>query len=121
MPQIVTLNVGGTLFQTTRETLITPYDTYFTLLLNSNTMHPETQPTNEFPIFIDRDPAQFRFILNALRGSVLLPNGRQSLLELAEEANFYSMMTLAAKATQKASKGADSSCAISNAILSLRK
>ena len=82
---IVTLNVGGVLYQTSKETL-EKNDTYFRPLV--------THSNVEEIIFIDRDPAFFRYILNWLRGSSILPEDTVSLQELAVEADFYCMQDL---------------------------
>ena len=81
---MLTLNVGGTLFQCTRQTL-TQSNTFFTGLV-------ETDPSlNASPLFIDRDGTHFRFILNWLRGVRFLPPDDAILSELAYEADYYAM------------------------------
>jgi hypothetical protein len=60
---IVTLNVGGTRYQTRRDSLLSLPGTYFTKLLAGR----EGEATAEF--FIDRDGAKFGPILNYLRYS----------------------------------------------------
>ncbi len=82
---IVTLNVGGVLYQTSKETL-EKNDTYFRPLVSHTNL--------EDIIFIDRDPAFFRYILNWLRGSPILPEDTVSLQELSVEADFYCMQEL---------------------------
>ena len=82
MTTIITLNVGGMLFQTSKDTLLKG-DTYFVPLA--------THSNCEEVIFIDRDPAYFRYILNWLRGATVLPEDRLSLQELLVESDFYCM------------------------------
>ena len=77
-----TLNVGGTLFQTSKSTLSSCR--YFACLMDS---HNE----DESYIFIDRDGTHFRYVLNWLRGSQVLPWERHALDELYVEADFYGL------------------------------
>lgn len=76
-PSLVWLCIGGCWFVTTRDTL----DKY----RDSNLAHARDGE------FIDRDPAQFRYVLNYLRGSRVLPECRETLAELAEEADYYNL------------------------------
>ena len=80
MTQIVHLNVGGCLFQTSKETLENT-NTYFRALVEHSDL--------DDVLFIDRDPCLFRYILNWLRGVHLLPDDKSSLQELLYEADFY--------------------------------
>jgi hypothetical protein len=73
--QIVTLNVGGQRFATSRHTLTWIADSFFTSLLSGRipTMRDESGSVSAvvlddfLQIFIDRDPALFHVILNYLR------------------------------------------------------
>eukprot|EP01006_Ploeotia_vitrea_P048315 TRINITY_DN67216_c9_g2_i1.p1 TRINITY_DN67216_c9_g2~~TRINITY_DN67216_c9_g2_i1.p1 ORF type:complete len:149 (+),score=30.44 TRINITY_DN67216_c9_g2_i1:44-490(+) len=60
----VKLNVGGTRFTTTKQTLLNSGDNFFSAMVSSGVWQPDTQ-TGEF--FIDRDPQFFKEILNYLR------------------------------------------------------
>eukprot|EP01006_Ploeotia_vitrea_P051223 TRINITY_DN67533_c6_g1_i1.p1 TRINITY_DN67533_c6_g1~~TRINITY_DN67533_c6_g1_i1.p1 ORF type:complete len:301 (+),score=48.16 TRINITY_DN67533_c6_g1_i1:63-965(+) len=62
-PKIL-LNVGGTVFTTTKETLMAEPDSFFSGMVSSGVWQPDPQ-TGEF--FIDRDPQFFKEILNYLR------------------------------------------------------
>ena len=64
---MITLYVGGVYFVTTRETLETSSSNFFSGLMRHT-------PADVKEVFIDRDPAHFRHILNHLRGSKVLPN-----------------------------------------------
>jgi hypothetical protein len=78
------LNIGGVLFFTSRETL-GQKNTFFSKLI-------EQYPIDSMePPFVDRDPQHFRYILNWLRGSVILPEDSKVLQELCAEADFYCM------------------------------
>ena len=78
----LTLNVGGMLFQTSKST-ISPCRYFTCLMQNCN--------EDELYMFIDRDGTHFRYILNWLRGSQVLPLERHALDELYVEADFYGM------------------------------
>lgn len=45
--------------------------------------------------FVDRDPTHFRYVLNWLRGSRVLPEEAGVLQELLVEAEFYSLSDMA--------------------------
>ena len=76
----VSLNVGGTSFETTSETLTKDGVTFFVRVLQSDLPN----------IFIDRDPTHFRIILNFLRDKTcVLPTSCTGRQELAQEAHFY--------------------------------
>ncbi|KAH3711023.1 hypothetical protein DPMN_070522 [Dreissena polymorpha] len=80
----ITLNVGGTIFITTRKTLMA-----FPSLL------ARRAESNETAIFIDRDPAHFRFILNYPRNKNVdlktLPGDIRYLWEMFYEAKYYEL------------------------------
>jgi len=80
---MIFLNVGGIGFMTSEDTLRSIHS-FFTPLLNSHT-------DENIPIFIDRDPTYFRYILNWMRGVQVLPNDIDVLNELYVEADFYSI------------------------------
>lgn len=84
MTTVVTLNVGGCLFQTSKTTL--EKEKYFSCLVSQHC-------TDEI-LFIDRDPTFFKYILNWMRGSYALPEDKLSLLELYYEADFFSIINL---------------------------
>lgn len=80
----VVLNVGGNLFETTRETLLAR-DSFFSGLDFCD---------ESSPIFVDRDPTHFRQILNYMRNTLIIPSRLDDLLELRAEAMFYSLSEL---------------------------
>ncbi|RUP51446.1 BTB/POZ protein [Jimgerdemannia flammicorona] len=84
---VVHLNVGGLRFTTTRTTLLSIPDTFFHGLLDPS----YTPLTVDGGIFIDRDPAPFRYILDNLRrgGDVVLPVDAALRREVMCEADFY--------------------------------
>ncbi|XP_060220890.1 BTB/POZ domain-containing protein KCTD3 isoform X3 [Meriones unguiculatus] len=88
--EIVQLNVGGTRFSTSRQTLMWIPDSFFSSLLSGriSTLRDETGA-----IFIDRDPAAFAPILNFLRTKELDLRG-VSISVLRHEAEFYGITPL---------------------------
>ena len=59
---IVQLNVGGTVFLTTKDTLLVDTASYFSSLLNGR-YRPDVDSFGKPCYFIDRDPTHFRHIL----------------------------------------------------------
>ena len=84
---MISLNVGGTLFQTRRETLVAR-DCFFRALVE----HADRVGDNA--LFVDRDPTHFRYVLNHLRNATALPSDQDHLQELRVEADFYSLPEL---------------------------
>ncbi|CAJ0574109.1 unnamed protein product, partial [Mesorhabditis spiculigera] len=87
----VVLDVGGTEFVTTVETLTSIPETYFEALFNR---WSDGEPSSS-SIFLDRDPTHFRHILNFYRNRVV-PVGlsAQEKQELSAEAAFYNIQEL---------------------------
>ncbi|CAO4367608.1 unnamed protein product [Caenorhabditis nigoni] len=83
---IVKLNVGGVQFQTLKSTL-TKFDGMFKVMMETGI--PVKKDENSC-IFIDRDPKNFRFILNFMRdGDVALPEAPEDVKEIQTEAQYY--------------------------------
>lgn len=78
----ITLDVGGTLFATTQTTL--EKHGFFRALLDSDN-------SDKSYFFIDRDPLFFRWILNFIRGSTVIPRDISDYDQLKVEADFYCM------------------------------
>ncbi|KAM9409470.1 BTB/POZ domain-containing protein KCTD3 [Pholidichthys leucotaenia] len=90
MGEMVQLNVGGTRFSTSRQTLMWIPDSFFSSLLSGriSTLRDETGA-----IFIDRDPTAFAPILNFLRTKELDLRG-VNISVLRHEAEFYGITPL---------------------------
>ncbi|CAL2033842.1 unnamed protein product [Caenorhabditis brenneri] len=97
-PSTVSLNIGGVVFQTTKSTL-TKFDGFFKSMIESEL---STSLNLSAPIFIDRDPNNFRLILNFMRdGDVALPDTEKELIEICYEAQYYLLDGLIEKCAQK--------------------
>ena len=86
------LDIGGMMFVTTEDTL-KMREGFFRNICNDNSI------TNK--IFIDRDGTHFRFILNYLRGSDVLPKNATHLQELFFEADFYCLEEMKTNISKK--------------------
>ena len=87
---IIHLNVGGSRFSTSRQTLCSIHDSFFSSLLSGRipTCRDETGA-----LFIDRDPDLFKKILSFLRTKELDLNG-VDVSALRHEAEFYGIVPL---------------------------
>jgi hypothetical protein len=102
---MLSLNVGGCIFATNKNTLLSETDSFFTSLLSSK-FDVEKDPNGH--IFIDRDPTLFCHILNWLRSrksNLPLHFGKLKtvaymqdtlLFQLTHEATFYGLDGLSA-------------------------
>lgn len=88
---IVNLNVGGTKFSTSRQTLCSIQDSFFSSLLSGRI--PSCRDEQGY-IFIDRDPKYFSIILNFLRTKELNISGIDDISVLRSEAEFYAITPL---------------------------
>jgi hypothetical protein len=93
---IFNLNVGGVLHTTTRSTLLSHTDTFFTALLSGKV---PTYTDGNGNIFIDRDGELFKYVLNYLRcGTIYLPHSHHYLhqyFEIKAEAEFFGLTDMA--------------------------
>ncbi|KAI1707662.1 BTB/POZ domain-containing protein [Ditylenchus destructor] len=88
----VRLNVGGKVFQTTKDTLSRYPESFLACLVNGR-LPSDKDETGAF--LIDRDPKQFRVILNYLRNGVLnMDSNEVAVKELLCEADFYGLHAL---------------------------
>ena len=89
--EIINLNVGGQLFTTSRQTLTSIGDTFFTALLSGRI---SSQRDSSGAIFVDRDPKLFAIILNYLRTRQLFDIDNCNLDMLLHESQFYGITPL---------------------------
>ncbi|KAG9406359.1 hypothetical protein AC1031_002679 [Aphanomyces cochlioides] len=66
-PSVITLDVGGTLFKTSKATLLSVEDSYFHAMLGSGLWQPDG-PNNTY--FLDLDPTTFQYIMAYLRTGI---------------------------------------------------
>jgi len=86
----VKLNVGGSLFQTTLQTLVSSRHTQGSMLQRMFSGTVDVLTDEEGYVLIDRDGKHFGAILNYLRdGIIRIPTNKQDLYELLKEAQFY--------------------------------
>ncbi|CAL2033950.1 unnamed protein product [Caenorhabditis brenneri] len=84
--EIVKLNIGGTIFHTTKSTL-TRYDGFFKTMFETDI--PVTKDDSG-TFFIDRSPKHFDTILNFMRdGDIALPTCEREIKEISKEAQYY--------------------------------
>ncbi|RMC07115.1 hypothetical protein DUI87_16571 [Hirundo rustica rustica] len=89
---LITLNVGGYLYITQKQTLTKYPDSFLEGIINGRIMCPFDADGH---YFIDRDGLLFRHILNFLRnGELLLPEGFRENQLLAQEAEFFQLKVL---------------------------
>lgn len=92
---MITLNVGGELYSTSRSTLCTQKDSMLAAMFSG---HHKLKKTENGSYFIDADGKHFRIILNYLRGRIIystdLLEDRKTLMELKKEADFYNLAGL---------------------------
>jgi DNA anti-recombination protein RmuC len=101
----IKLNIGGTLFTTTIDTLTVEQDTLFTGMFSGKF---DMKPDDDGEYFLDRNPEYFSIILDYLRGvdieEQLLEYSSAQLSQLIQEVDYYgitSLLELARKLTEK--------------------
>ena len=88
---IIKLNVGGRIFLTDSETLSQG-------MLGAMIQHQNPAQEIDGHYFIDRDPDTFRWILNYLRGSQVLPSKDSTdILLVKEEAEYFALEQLVSR------------------------
>jgi uncharacterized protein YjbI with pentapeptide repeats len=91
---IVTLNVGGQLFTTTKATLLSDPESNLAKIVDGRLRVPVDEGGH---LFLDRDPIVFQLIVNALRDGTtdsILPDDRAILTRLWAEARFLGLRSL---------------------------
>ncbi|EFO99144.1 hypothetical protein CRE_17914 [Caenorhabditis remanei] len=104
---IIKLNIGGTIFQTTKATL-SKFNGMFKVMMETDIPVAKDESG---AIFIDRSPKHFDSILNYLRdGNIVLPESRKKeVKEIEKEAHFYLLDGLVELCNQKISEKSENS------------
>ena len=93
--QVIVLNVGGTSFTTSLQTVRAEADSKLGRMFSGRHVL-KTHKDGKF--FIDRDGTHFGFILNYLRGQITskeqLPDDHNTLSHLSSEAQYYQLKGL---------------------------
>eukprot|EP01084_Bolivina_argentea_P018989 35355_1 len=90
----ITLNIGGTKYQTALSTLSKYKDSVLYKMFEGKF---SLQPSDDGSYFIDRDGTEFKYILNYLRDGILIipkTNNKYILQRLFIEADFYQLTSL---------------------------
>lgn len=93
--EVLTLNVGGVLYTTTRSTLTKYADSMLGAMFGNRFAPSPPSLDRDGNHFIDRDGYMFRHVLNFLRtGHLCLPHGFKDFDLLEAEADFYQVVPL---------------------------
>ncbi len=89
----VKLNIGGTYFTTSVDTLRRQPGNFFEAMTSNRWPH---QPTSDGSYFVDRDPIAFRHVLNFLREGEIDVSlvTKEELARLLKDADFYNLPQL---------------------------
>jgi len=93
LDDIISLDVGGTRFDTTRQTLVKDPNSMLARMFDpASKMKPGLLRNGAY--FLDRDPEWFKTILNYLRNGVLLAETQKELLALLTESRYFGLTDL---------------------------
>lgn len=97
---VVTLNVGGEKFETTRQTLLNDPSSMLAKMFDPvSPLQPGVLRDGAY--FIDRDPTYFRVILNYLRSGQLIVDGSVPIEAVKTEASYFGLVDLEEQVNQK--------------------
>lgn len=93
--EIVRLNIGGTSYTTTKQTLRREPESFFPKILKPGGIEENSDVAGLLPdgtYFVDRDGELFVYILDYMRtGKLLLPDNFKETARLREEVLFYQL------------------------------
>jgi len=104
MEELISLNVGGKKFMTTRALLTSVPDSMLAMMFDPANPIPASRRDDDGAFFIEEDPATFRVILCWLRHRSLnltAGAGAVSLHYLVASANYFGLAELEAEAKKK--------------------
>ena len=97
---ILILDVGGTRFKTSRQTLMKePGSALGRMFDIESALKPA--PIHDGAYFLDRDPKRFELILNYLRDDELIELSKNDLLSLKIEARYFQLTALESEITER--------------------
>jgi len=97
---VVSLNVGGTKFETTRQTFLNDPNSMLAKMFDPvSPMQPGVKIDGAY--FIDRDPTYFRIVLNYLRSGQLHVDSNIPLEAIKSEASYFGLVSLEKEIVEK--------------------
>jgi len=91
--EIISLDVGGTRFDTSRQTLVKDPNSMLAKMFDPESkMKPGLLRNGAY--FLDRDPEWFRIILNYLRNGILLVETTKELMAILTESRYFGLSGL---------------------------
>jgi len=97
---VVSLNVGGTKFETTRQTFLNDPNSMLAKMFDPvSPMQPGVKIDGAY--FIDRDPTYFRIVLNYLRSGQLHVDSNIPLEAIKSEASYFGLVSLEKEIIEK--------------------
>eukprot|EP00088_Acartia_fossae_P020511 TRINITY_DN22090_c0_g1_i1.p1 TRINITY_DN22090_c0_g1~~TRINITY_DN22090_c0_g1_i1.p1 ORF type:complete len:238 (-),score=39.14 TRINITY_DN22090_c0_g1_i1:223-936(-) len=100
LDDIICLDVGGTRFDTTRQTLVKDPNSMLAKMFDPMSPMRPGQVRNG-AIFLDRDPEWFRAVLNYLRNGILLAETQKELMAILTESRYFGLTGLEQEVTAR--------------------
>lgn len=95
--EIVNINVGGTRFMTSRQTLMREPSSLLGRMFDIDSSLKPAAMLDDGAYFLDRDPKKFEIILNYLREDELAMMSKTNLINLKIEARYFQLKNLEAE------------------------
>lgn len=107
LPDIVKINVGGTIFTTTRDTLVKYAGSHLAMMVgNDDFLYFGSRSKDKEILFIDRNSKWFEYILDFLRDDKQIPP-RSVYRQVLREASFYGIGSYMQAAVSRANEVKD--------------